>query len=181
MSLPSLPSVTEVLGVFADFSQVPEDVLAHAAARGTRVHAACAAILEGLWAPPPEPEWAGYVESFRAWLPVVAEVVLVEAELVDEAIGYCGHPDLICRLRGDRGLTVVDLKTPAVKSKLWAAQLAAYKRLAEANGHAPIDRVGTLRLKANGSPPIFDEFQHSERDFAAFLSALNAYRWFRAA
>lgn len=173
-----LPHVTQVLGVFSDFSAVPASRLAAAAERGSRVHAVCASILTGLWVPAIDPEWAGYIESFKKWLPYVVDVVAVECRLVDDSIGYEGTPDVICRILGDEALTVVDLKTPVTKNKLWAAQCAAYRRLSEANGYAPIKRVGTLRLKPNGGQPVFDEYQHSERDFAAFLSALNAYRWF---
>jgi hypothetical protein len=37
-----------------------------------------------------------------------------------------------------------------------------------------------LRLKKDGKPPTVDEYTRSAADFNAFLSALNAYRWFGA-
>ena len=159
---------------------MPEAVLAHAAQRGSRVHAICAAMAQGLWVPSVPEECAGYVESFRKWLPVVEEVVAVEVELVDENLGFLGHPDLIVRMRGDRGLSLTDLKTPAGVSPLWKCQLAAYKHLAEVNGY-PISRVFSLRLSPTGAAPKLDEYRDSPRDLAAFLSALNAYRYFKAA
>ena len=174
----NMPSVTRALNPFADFSGIPPAVLAHAAERGTKVHAICAALAQGLWAPDIPEECAGYVESFQGWFESRVEAVAgCEIELVDEAIGFEGHPDLICRLKGDERLTLVDLKTPATKNRLWVAQLAAYRHLARLAGF-DIDRVGSLRLKKNGAPPIFDEYQHSERYFAAFTSALNAYKFF---
>lgn len=178
------PSVTQVLSVYQDFSQIPEHVLNHAAERGTKVHAACAAHAQGLWVPPLEDEVRGYFESGRNWFDsVVEEVVLVEGELVDKGLGFCGHPDLICRIKGDTAFTVVDYKTPAVKNLIWRAQLAAYKHLVEATrpGQWIVQRVLSLRLSKEGKPPKVDEYLNSPKDFAAFLSALNAYRNFKAA
>lgn len=178
-----LPTVTQVLSPFADFSGIRPEVLAHAAERGTRVHQACAAIARGLWTVPPDDECRGYVQSFRGWFEqAVDEVVLVEAELVDEALGFKGHPDLICRIRGDERPSLIDLKTPATKNRLWRAQLAAYRHLARIHGY-DVDRTASLRLKKDGGHPIFDEYdpRESSQDFAAFLSALNAYRCFKAA
>lgn len=174
------PSVTRVLGVFADFSRIPPHVLNHAAARGTKVHAACSAIAKGLWCPPQEPEVQPYVDSFRRWFDrYVESVSAVEVELVDEKLGFCGHPDLICRIKGDKWdeLTVVDLKTPATKNRLWSAQLAAYRHLAETEIDPP-KRTASLRLRKDGSRALFDEYEDQARDLAAFLSALNAVRWF---
>jgi len=85
----------------------------------------------------------------------------------------------------DGALTLVDLKTPAAKNKLWSAQLSCYRHLAKEGKRADgtkanfsIDRVGSLRLRANGSPPIFDEYTNSAMDFSAFLAALSAWRYF---
>ena len=149
-----------------------------AAARGTMVHRICAAIILGLWVMHIPDECLGYVDSFRLWLPAVADVVLVEAELIDDELGFLGHPDLIVRMKGDSGLSVCDLKTPVVLNRLWKAQLAAYRHLAEHNGYGPIERVFSLRLSPEGRMPKLDEYFSVNNDFAAFLSALNAYRYF---
>lgn len=172
-----LPSVTRIIGPWADFSGIRPEVLAHASARGTKVHAACAALCLGLWVPAVEEEVAPFVWSFHKWFPVVEEVVAVEVELIDQALGFCGHPDLICRFRGDRGLSLIDFKTPASKSPLWRAQLSAYKHLSVRAGYA-VRRVGSLRLKRDGGMPIFDEYQDSATDLAGFLAALNAHKYF---
>ena len=174
----NLPSVTQVLTPWADFSHVNPDVLAHAAARGTEVHRACAAMAQGLWVAPVTEEAIGYIASFQAWSrAVVQDVLLVEAELADKALGFRGHPDLICRIWGDSGLTLVDLKTPASRSPLWRVQLAAYKRLAIVN-YFNVRRVMSLRLKRDGSRPIVDEYTDSAADLAGFVHALNAHRYF---
>ena len=43
-----MPSVTQVLSPFADFSQIPEGVLEYASWRGTEVHRLCACYAKGL-------------------------------------------------------------------------------------------------------------------------------------
>jgi hypothetical protein len=174
-----LPSVTQVLAPFVDYSRVPAHVLEAASERGSRVHAICAAKLLGVWHPPVTADVAGYVRSFEGWARVVSDVVLVEPELEDTALGYCGHLDLVCRIRGDKGATIVDLKTPATCMLSWRAQLAAYRNLAETNGHQ-ISRVFSLRLDKAGGRAKVDEYTGTVRaDFAGFLSALNAFRYFK--
>ncbi len=173
-----LPSVTAVISPWADFSGIAPEVLENAARRGTDVHRICGCIAQGVWFPEIPQDCAGFIESFRGWFPVVEEVVLSEGELSDAALGYCGHPDLICRIRGDRALTLIDFKTPATKSPLWRAQLAAYKHLAVVNGYE-VERVGSLRLKRDGKAPIFDEYTGgSAMDLAGFVAALNCHRYF---
>jgi len=177
----ALPSVTQVLGVYADFSRIKPEVLAHAAARGTAVHAACAAHAQGLWVPDLEPELTGYFQSFARWFDaMVVDVVGVELEVAHKALGYQGHLDLAVMLKGGHGVTIIDLKTPATKNRLWAAQLAAYKEAFNACHVLTVQRVASLRLKRDGSPAIFDEYTNSHQDFAAFVAALTAYKWFAA-
>jgi hypothetical protein len=174
------PSVTQVLSVYQDFSMVPEHVLTMASERGTRVHAICASIAQGLFVSQRiiTPDVEGYIESFKKWFKYVEEVVFVEGELVDSELGFLGHPDLIIRMQGDQFLTLTDLKTPAIIGKTWRAQCAAYKHLAMHK--FKIKRTGTLRLKQNGGFPIFDEYSDTIfADLAAFMSALNAWRYFK--
>lgn len=177
----NLPSVTQVLSPYADFSMVPPDVLEAAADRGSKVHAICAGIALGEWVPKPPPELSGYVNSFRHWFQYVDQVWLVEEELVDQTYGFMGHPDLAVSLIGDDDfIRVVDLKTPATKTPTWAAQIAAYNNLvSRAFPGRAIRRSGTLRLRKDGRPPIFDEYQESARDLLAFLSALTAWKYFK--
>ena len=175
------PSVTQVLSVYADFSMVPAATLEHAAARGTAVHRACAAIAQGLWVPSLSEEAIPYVTSFKHWWPLVQEAYAVEQELVDPAYGYRGHPDLIVRLAGENFARVVDLKTPITKNPLWAAQIAAYINLAKQviPEGMEIKRSGTLRLSPQGKAPKYDEYTESARDFHVFVAALTAYKYFK--
>lgn len=174
-----LPSVTRVLAPWTDFSRVPTDTLAAAADRGTRVHRACTAIVQGCW-PLTANDVLPYVSSFEQWVKNVADVILTETELIDPSYGFMGHPDLICRLK-DGNVWLIDLKTPAAVAKSWRVQLAAYRRLAEVNGHR-IDRTATLRLSKDGKHPILDETTATNAsDLAVFLNCLSAFKYFKEA
>lgn len=160
------------------FADVPLPILERAAARGDTVHSEIAMTLLGLWFVPDEAV-AGYLASFNIWREkFVVEVVAVEPELVAPKYGVQGHPDAILRLAGDKGLTLVDWKTPKPLSRSWRLQLAGYKLLAEANGHE-IVRVASLRPDAAGGPAKFDGYTDTLwKDTNAFLSALNVWKFF---
>lgn len=180
------PSVTQVLSVYQDFSVVPDHILTMASERGIRVHAICASLAQKLFVSKRQiaPDIEGYIQSFNQWFDeYVEEVVLVEKELIDPNLGFIGHPDLVVKMRGDRDLTLIDLKTPKVIGKTWSTQLAAYWHLLSIfllEHKFKIKRCGSLRLKQDGGFPILDEYTKSlHADFAAFLSALNAWRYFK--
>lgn len=172
------PSVTMILSPYADFSMVPPDVLANAAARGSLVHQACAAIAQDIWISELSEDCRGYVDSFSYWLDATApEILATEIELVDPVHSYHGHPDLICKIGED--VVVIDYKTPVSVSPSWRLQLAAYLRLALVSGYRA-NRTAVLRLSSDGKRPIFDEFTATTaRDFAVFLNALSVWRYFQ--
>jgi hypothetical protein len=172
------PSVTTVLSIFSDFSRIDPRVLQVAAERGTRVHQACAAIAQGLFVGEIPEDLQGYVASFRRWFETVETVELVEQRLQDAVFQYHGTPDMVVRLRGDQAPRLIDLKTPYSKGKLWASQIAAYNRLFTVSTGQECEHSGTLRLRRDGRPPIFDECRHGASDLQGFLCALGAYRHF---
>jgi hypothetical protein len=170
-----MDSVTTVLKPWVDFSMIDPDVLNHAAARGTAVHKACTAYAIGYYVPPLSAEIQGYYDSFREWfIKYVGRVYFVETEFINEQLRVVGHPDMGCKLMDGRDM-VVDLKTPATTSKTWAPQLAAYLKLAK--GYA-WDGAMVLQLKANGRAARGIVYQYTDEDYAAFISALNCYRYF---
>lgn len=175
-----IPSVTEVLSLFTDFSRIRPDVLAHAAERGTIVHQACAAIASGLWSLGVPPDCAGYVKSFERWFNLVDTVHMVEAELIHPIHGYMGHLDLCVTLRCETHSRIVDLKTPITEGVTWAAQIAAYEELVRTNSDHLPKRSGSLRLRADGGVARFSENVDGTRPLSAFLNALSAYRYFKS-
>jgi hypothetical protein len=167
-----LPSVTQILSPYSDFSRVNPAILQAACDKGTRVHAACAAhaldfpvdgLLDGD---------QGYFDSFRVWFDSTVELVISVEELFTEPhYGYCGHPDLVCILQGS-DKCVIDLKTPRTTSPSWRLQLAGYAHLTQAQ------RCFSLRLNPDGGRAIVDEVTDWQRDFAIFLNALSVWKYF---
>lgn len=133
LTLPQLPG--EPLEAFA--ARVLDDAEAQSVkARdlGTRIHAACEAMLRG---DPVEPELESWIAGFRDWASAEFVSVLALEKIVGRMeFGYAGRLDLHCELRG-LGEAVVDFKTQRVKRdaagyakpvfyREWARQLAAY-------------------------------------------------------
>lgn len=174
-----LPSVTAILAPHSGFSNVPAHILNPAQDRGDLCHEYFALYAKKLWIPDIPVNLSGYFESFTRWFDqFVVEVILVEAELRDEDRGYCGHPDLIARLQGDIGLTIVDYKTAMALSKIWRLQVAGgYRGLAEKNGY-PITRVASLRPQKDGKPAKFQGYSRTMAyDFSVFLAELAVWKF----
>lgn len=179
-----LPSVTEVIAPWVDFSGIPAAVLNHASERGTEVHRVCLDLYaQGLPVVGIDAEARGYFESFRLWFDKrVEEVLLTEVRLFDDAHGYSGQMDLLIKIKQAYGgeVWMVDLKTPLAQSKSWRVQLAAYRALLISQKGITPDHCGSLRLDPNGGAARVDWYEGSaDGDFNVFLSCLNAYRFFK--
>jgi hypothetical protein len=173
------PTVTQILRPWQDFSGIPPEVLARAAERGSMVHRACSAMIQGLWFNEALEDCYGYVESFTNWVATVnPEVIAAEIELKDHNLRFMGHPDLICKIGQD--VIVIDLKTSATPAPSWRLQLAAYHHLVAINLDNPPKRAAALRLSKDGKAAMFDEYTATlATDFAVFLNCLSAFKYFR--
>lgn len=176
-------SVTTVLSVFSNFDSIPERILENACKRGTRVHSACCAYSRGVYCIPPPLEWHGYFRSFQYWFDqYVTKVFFAEQRFYDEDLGFNGMPDLGVELMPgfDFNRVIIDLKTPATEYPTWRAQTAAYLHLANKQyGPNFFDGHMALRLKSDGKMAKALPYKNQVRDFTAFMSALNAWRYFK--
>ena len=175
-----LPTVTECIAPWLDFSKIRPDVLQAAADRGTEAHRVCLDLYaKGLPVIGIGAEVEGYFQSFRLWFDsTVDEVILCEERLFDEATGYCGQIDLLAHTKQNETV-MVDLKTPLSLSRSWSVQLASYLNLLKKNNYTA-NRIGSLRLNRDGKTPRMDFYEGSaDRDFSIFLSALNCFRYFK--
>ena len=169
--------VTEILNPYTDFSMVPEHILSRATERGRKVHAICAGILQGLWIPPIDPEYAGYIASFQAWREqFVEEVIFVEHELVDPTYGLIGHIDFYGKLK-KLGYALLDWKTPVALYKAWRLQMSGYNRLLEV-AKRKVDVIASLQLNPDGNIPKMTRYENSAQDFNIFLGLLNGWNYF---
>ncbi len=168
-----LPSVTTVLSPWSDFTKVPPDVLTRAAERGTRVHLACSNYVSGFMVPNMTADEQPYFNSFKRWFDAtVDETISVEQEYRCDIHKFIGHPDIVCVLKGDSRICVVDLKTPRTTSPSWRLQLAAYAWLTKAH------RCFSLRLSPEGKRALVDEATDWGHDLNFFCNALAVWRYY---
>lgn len=172
------PSVTQILKPWRDFSGISDEVLQAAADRGIALHEAYAAYAQDLWVPWLPEVAQGYFKSFQSWFDLmVVETVAVEVELICKEFGYIGHADWIGRLQGDERLTLIDWKHPVLESKTWCLQISAYAHQARKEHH--IERIAVVQPRKSGRRAKFTEYSGTlARDFAVFLSCLNAHKFF---
>jgi len=179
----SWPSVTQVLGVFTDFSMIREDVLKHAAERGTKIHSAIAAHLLGLWSLPLDIEAQPYFDSFRRWADLMVDkVVFVEEEIVCDCYGFKGHPDATLILKGESLATVIDWKSPISEAPTWELQLSGYSHLVEKHykPNTSIGRCGCVMLSPKGSQAKMKEYSANRNTaFSVFLAALTVFNYLK--
>ncbi len=157
---------------------IPKHFLDRASLRGRLVHAACFNYASGIPVMGMAVGLKGYFKSFQAWFgSYVDHVFFVEERMEDPVLRYHGQPDLGCRLIDGRNL-IVDYKTPLAESPTWKMQIAGYLNLARKN-FPGIEWDGgmSLRLKVNGGTARATVYEETDRDWAAFCSALNVYRY----
>ena len=172
-----IPSVTEVLKPWADFSMIPPHILDAAAVRGTATHDVCATIARGLPVLSVPQNIEGYVASYQRWFDFfVDEVLLVEERLTDLDFGYHGEPDLIIKAKHAE-IILIDNKTPVQLLKTWQIQCSGYWNLASKHG-ITANKCGSLRLHPDGKIAKMEFYNNSLSDFNLFLQALNLYRFF---
>lgn len=149
-----------------------------AAERGTRVHEHCSAVASGLWISAIEDGDVNYVESFKKWFSFyVMHVECNEKRMYCDEMQFTGQCDLIVRLKGDEGLTLVDIKTCSRVEKTHLPQLSAYIHLANQSGHRVRD-AQIVRLKKTGAAPEVKKYTSEELDMGWKLFE-SAYKWFR--
>jgi hypothetical protein len=187
MSIKS-PSVTTVLGVFTAWHKIPANILKMAIDRGNAVHNAAQAKLENIFYTLPA-EYQNYLVSFERWFEkYVARVFFVEKRFEDPLFGFNGKPDLGCELkypmfqseRRPQGYQwpIIDIKTGQAEGQTWCGQGAAYHHLCN-QVEQKYDCSIFLQLSPKGDWPKVRLYEYVEKDFAAFLSALIAYKYFK--
>src|SRR5271163_3541731 len=115
--------ITTVLAPFAGYGNIPKDILANAADRGTRAHAAINARIAGLgeWF---DDEIAGYVKSAEKFLPKIGKILYQEERFFDDSYHITGQVDLIAELHGKA--TLIDWKTSSKVNPTWEVQAGGY-------------------------------------------------------
>jgi len=167
-----LPSVTQILKPFIDTQWFTDGCRA----RGSAVHTACYAELMGVYTVPLPLAWQRYVDSFKRWLDATSpQVFLAEKRLQNKM--FCGQLDFYGEIDGRTGPGVIDFKTGRQFHKWHRLQGAAYRALVEPERGSAWG--GNLRLKKDGSMPIFDPWpDNPQPDYYTFLDAFKVWRFF---
>jgi len=170
--------VSTILGQYADFSKVKPDVLDFATERGSKVHALCAGYAQDIWIPSIPEYCKGYFDSFTGWFDKhVVRVIYVEKRFYNHTYFYTGQPDIILEMRSE-GIVLIDNKTPQGKEfeKIWRGAIAAYQNL---EIDVAINKGGSLQFNPHGKSARMKWYKKTGGDFAQFLHALSAYRFFK--
>lgn len=179
----AVPSVTQILNPLSArvYGEVPADVLARAADRGTQVHKAIELYVQTGFKDI-EAEYAGYLEGFeRWWKQYSPKAILTEQKFVHPILGYAGTVDLVCNI-GNR-LVIVDYKTTSeLNEMLVGIQLEAYKR--GVSRVADIGGTAALHLRKDGGFSYLempeDKAQERWNVFLSLLTIENYARRFAA-
>jgi hypothetical protein len=174
-----IPSVTQVLAPFADFSMIRPEILEAAATRGTVLHGAYASYCLGLWIPKLAEDYQTRFDSWRRWFDqAVVETVAVEPQLICHQHNFSGRPDWIGRIKGDKCLALADWKHPVLSSPGWRCQVAAYHHLAKEEYGA--ERVLVVQPHPKGGKAkVVEHTGTLAQDFATFLNGLTIYNFMK--
>lgn len=176
----AVPSVTRVLELLEDFSQVDPRVLEAARVFGSHVHEACALELRG------QLDWVAlsselkpYIEAMHRFLnDTGVKVIASEQRVWHRKLGYAGTLDLYGRL--DRKNLLIDFKSGVLPPTV-GPQTAAYEQaLLDSTGMRTDERYC---LQLNPELPRGYKLNRLNKrtDWNNFLSALNCHRFKREA
>lgn len=171
--------VTTPLSRYAGYQKVPVAILDYAADRGTRVHKYAELYAQGMLFGDIDLDCFEYVQAFIQWFDEnVTEVISQELRMYCDTLLIQGQCDMIAKVKGYRGNTLVDLKTSLNYSKTWNLQTAAYKYLCTVNERATNDRL-VVQVKKDGTfeTYCFDAESYSE-ERETYRAVLKAHRFF---
>jgi hypothetical protein len=173
--------VTEILSPFSGVEFIPEEVLKPAGERGTIVHKYIEGILDGWECFLKEPELEGYIKSFTDFWARYEHAYEGGTRQLEQRF-YCpkmkitGQADVIITLNNRTYL--IDWKTSSRPHITWGLQGAAYKYLAEQNGHENVDAVLFVKLAKCGKKPTLYKYENQEELWQIFENCVKLYRYF---
>lgn len=176
-----VPSVTQVLAPWCDFSHIPPAVLERARQQGVAIHKMVELLCKGL--PFGMPEWmSGHRTAFDRFLEETGFECLAAEQPLYHPMGYAGTPDLfgwLHKARGVNGLANIDVKRSFYGGPIIGLQTAGYT--AAWNETAPRDMQVrdvnryALRLDADGKYRL--QRYPDPDDWVDFLAALRQHRF----
>lgn len=167
------PSVSAVLAIVRDFSQIGTVTLEAARAFGENVHHATHLYdLGTLDEARLSPALAPYLEAWKRFLDESGAIVIAsERRVISTRYGYAGTIDRLLQM--PTYLLLPDLKSTAAVPATVGAQTAAYaKAYKEMLGVEP--RRACIQLREDGNYRV--SHRRDPADWSLFLSCLNVYK-----
>jgi len=178
--------VTEVLSPFSGLKSIDSEVLKNAASRGKVVHILCNSLLLNLGIFDLEELVRTYsrneehfekekslvenfVTSFEIWIESKKDFI-TPSRFYDDEFMITGECDFI--YPSEKGLMLVDLKTPVTESPTWSLQGSAYSYMGKKASY-PIKGIEFVKLSRTGKKPKIYQY---EENFPLFRSYLEVYR-----
>lgn len=181
------PSVTEVLNVISKphldawrkkvGSGAADKASDTATALGTRVHAVCNSLSQGLDISHEDEKVRLMAEAYGQFLEEnVDEVLDTEKSLVSPVLGVGGTLDAYVRLK-DGSHAIVDIKTSKGFNPDMGLQLAAYQFMMQEVGE-PVDHRIIVRLNKDKPGKFYIKYYEDHgRDIDAFRAAVVLWCW----
>ena len=101
--------VTEILCPFNGYGAAPAELMRKYQDRGTRVHTACNAVVQGIGSAWCDDDIKGYVQSFEKWWSPNYKVVEMNKRYFDDELEITGELDLL--IQTEKGTVLIDFKT----------------------------------------------------------------------
>lgn len=173
--------VTEVISPFTGIEFVPEEILAPACERGTKVHSYIEAILSGWKCSIQCDTVKPYIESFAKFWESSKHAftgkITLEQRLYCVEHKITGQADVIVETE-DRTY-IIDWKTSSRQQKTsWKLQGSVYRYLCEVNGYKNVDSVLFVRLDKTGKAPCPYKSEDHIDNLTTFFKCLELYRHF---
>lgn len=163
--------VTDVLYPFSGLTHIDSHILKNAADRGTKIHEICDAIINEIGTVQLNPDFSGYIVSFKKWAEH-KEFLEKPARFYCDKYMLTGECDGI--YKNSSGITLFDIKTSAKEGKTWKLQGSAYAYLARLKG-ININEIVFVKLDKKGAKP---EVFVYEEDFETYKKCMDLYRYF---
>jgi hypothetical protein len=126
------------------------------------------------------PEGIVAFSQYRKWLmDNVESVVGGEMEVFHGQYKYMGHLDIIVRMKGEKDLSVVDIKTPETPSKVWYLQCEAYRRAFNNMMQKEVAKRSFALITTPKGCKVNESRESQDSLFGNFLYAKSLYQYMK--
>lgn len=152
-------------------------VASKASARGSLIHRYCESICLGE-VPDVKKKYKKQMEVFKEWFDEnVEEVMLVEQMVYSDTYKLAGTPDLVAKLKGRKGIWVLDWKTGRIKPEHFL-QLAAYATLVmECTDVKTVSGRLILGIRDNKVKEVEPKKKRIKPDFEIYMHVYTVWKW----